>query len=341
MQILNKMMKNSPLYKSNTQIKPQGLMLHSVGCPQPKADVFIDQMDKSSANKGVQAFIDAEGKVHQTLPINFTKKTAVKNWHCGSGKNGSGNNKWIGVEMTEPATIKYTKGSSFKDLNPEETKKFVNATYKTAVEYFAYLCKGYGFDPLENGVIVSHSEGCKMGYASNHSDVEHIWSKYGLTMNKFRKDVAAKMENTKVNNKNTSVTVTVAANSKNVTEHYMITSGDGLNIRAGAGTSYKKTGALSKNNKVTITKVSANGNWGYLSSGKGWICISSKYVKKISRVQVTCSSLNIRKKGTILSSKVGSLKKGVKQYITKTSGSWGYIDGAGWINISSKYVKKI
>ena len=68
------------------------------------------------------------------------------------------------------------------------------AAYKCAVELFAYLCQHFHLDPLADGVIISHSEGCKRGIASNHGDVEHLWSKFGLSMGQFRKDIKAAME---------------------------------------------------------------------------------------------------------------------------------------------------
>lgn len=52
-----------------------------------------------------------------------------------------------------------------------------------------------------------------------------------------------------------------------------------LNIRAGAGIKYKKTGKIT--DKGTYTIVKTKGNWGKLKSGKGWINISSKYCKRI------------------------------------------------------------
>lgn len=62
-----------------------------------------------------------------------------------------------------------------------------------AVELFAYLCKQYNLNPLSDGVIISHSEGHKRGIASNHGDVEHLWGKYGLTMEQFRQDIKSLM----------------------------------------------------------------------------------------------------------------------------------------------------
>ena len=47
---------------------------------------------------------------------------------------------------------------------------------------------------MADGVIISHREGCRRGIASNHGDVEHLWSKFGLAMAQFRKDIKAAME---------------------------------------------------------------------------------------------------------------------------------------------------
>ncbi len=43
-----------------------------------------------------------------------------------------------------------------------------------------------------------------------------------------------------------------------------------LNVRSGAGTNYKKTGALLKGKKIQITKV--QGNWGLFEKNK-WVCL--------------------------------------------------------------------
>jgi len=184
MKIIQSFLTENDCYKANKKIKVQGLMLHSVGCPQPSANVFIKRWNKSGIQKCVHAFIEANGDVYQTLPWDH------RGWHAG----GNANNTHIGVEMCEPSTIKYTSSFGWTDLNPEKTKEHVMSTYKTAVELFAMLCKEFRLNPLADGVIISHSEGYKRGVASGHADVEHIWSKYGLTMNQFRQDVKKKMD---------------------------------------------------------------------------------------------------------------------------------------------------
>ena len=160
-------------------------MIHSVGCPQPRASAFISNWDKADAGACVHAIVEPGGDVYQLLPWDY------RGWHCGGDANGT----HIGVEMTEPATIRYTGGSDWVETGDgRNTGSHVLAAYKYAVELFAYLCRMYGLDPLADGVVISHSEGYKRGIASNHGDVEHIWKRFGLSMGQFRKDIRAAMD---------------------------------------------------------------------------------------------------------------------------------------------------
>lgn len=173
-------------YQIGTPLKPRGLMLHSIGCPQPNASVMAQNYNQYRPNGQsvcVHAFVQRDGTVYQTLPW------TVQAWHCG----GSANSTHIGIEMTEPASIAYTGGASWRDLNPAATETHVRGTYAAAVELFAQLCAQYALDPLEDGVIISHAEGAARGIASAHADPTHLWRAFGLTMDGFRADVAAKM----------------------------------------------------------------------------------------------------------------------------------------------------
>ena len=185
MNLIQNYLTESGCYKAGKHITVKGLMIHSVGCPQPKADVFLKNWNRAEASACVHAIVEPDGDVYQLLPWEH------RGWHCGGGAN----NTHIGVEMTEPATIKYAGGASWAETGDgENTKNHVLATYRYAVELFAYLCRQFGLDPLADGVIISHSEGCKRGIASNHGDVEHLWSKFGLSMGQFRKDIKTVME---------------------------------------------------------------------------------------------------------------------------------------------------
>ena len=186
MNITKSILTKNPCYKAGKTIKVKGLMLHSVGCPQPSAMAFIKSWNTESANVCVHGFIDANtGEVYQTLPWNR------RGWHCGGTANGT----HIGIEMCEPDCIKYTSGASYTCSDKEKARAMVERTYKSAVELFVHLCTEYDLNPLADGVIISHSEGFKRGWASNHADPEHLWKglKLPYTMDGFRQDVKAAM----------------------------------------------------------------------------------------------------------------------------------------------------
>ena len=190
MKIVEHFLTRNRCYQAAKQNTKGGLMLHSVGCPQPSAQVFVNSWNSVDKSVCVHAFIDANtGDVYQTLPWEY------RGWHCGSGPNGSGNNTHIGVEMCEPACIRYTGGARFTCSNVEEARAAVRRTYESAVQLFAELCERFRLDPLTDGVILSHEEGHKRGIASNHGDPVHLWNQLnmGYTMDGFRKAVKAAM----------------------------------------------------------------------------------------------------------------------------------------------------
>ena len=157
---------------------PRGIMLHSIGCPQPNASVMAQNFNQYRPNGQsvcVHAFVQRDGTVYQTLPW------TVQAWHCG----GSANSTHIGVEMTEPSA----------GMTRSEAAEQIAGTYRTVVELFAELCKQYELDPAQDGVIIGHAEGHRRGVASNHADPELLWRTYdmGYTMDGFRRDVAEAM----------------------------------------------------------------------------------------------------------------------------------------------------
>lgn len=202
-QITQSYLTNSPCYKTKRNIKVSGLMLHSVGCPQPNAQVFIKNWNTSSCKVGVHAFADTTG-VFETLPCRETPGIAHRAWHCGSGSKGSFNNSHISLEMTEPSCIKYVGGSTFTCSDIPKAQEHVRKTTQIAIEYFAMLCIYHNLNPLGKNVIVSHKEGHDLGYASGHNDPSHLWDQLHMnyTMDNFRQDVYQKVQELKygVNN---------------------------------------------------------------------------------------------------------------------------------------------
>ena len=178
MQITERFAVKNKCYQAGAPLTPRGIMLHSVGTPQPSAAVFarsFNQYQPGGASVCVHAFVQADGTVYQTLPWE------MRGWHCGGSANGT----HIGIEMTEPSA----------GMTRDEAAEQIAGTYRTAVELFAALCRQYGLDPVQDGVIIGHAEGHRRGAASNHADPELLWRTYdmGYTMDGFRADVAARM----------------------------------------------------------------------------------------------------------------------------------------------------
>ncbi|MDT3698858.1 MAG: peptidoglycan recognition family protein [Thermincola sp.] len=172
---------NNACYKAGRTIVPKGIMVHSTGANNPYLKRYIGPDDgllgKNLGNNhwnqdkpdGRQvcphAFIGklANGTVatYQTLPWNH------RGWHAG----GNANDTNIGFEICED---NLASADYFKKV------------YDEAVGLCVYLCKLYG---LTEKSIICHSEGYKLGIASNHSDVMHWFPKHGKSMDTFRTDI--------------------------------------------------------------------------------------------------------------------------------------------------------
>ena len=172
---------NNACYKAGRTITPKGILVHSTGANNPFLKRYIGPDDgllgKNQYNNHwnqdkpdgrqvcVHGFIgkltDGSIATYQTLPWNH------RGWHAG----GAANDTHIGFEICEDGLT--------------DTSYF-NAIYKEAVELCVYLCKQYG---LTNMDIICHSEGHKLGVASNHGDVMHWFPRHGKTMDSFRADV--------------------------------------------------------------------------------------------------------------------------------------------------------
>lgn len=266
-------------------------MLHSVGCSQPRAQVFVDSWNDPSFGRAcVHAFIDGDtGDVYQTL------YWTQRGWHCG----GAANNTHIGVEMCEPRELHYINGFTFTCSDLTKAKACAKRTYDSAVELFAFLCREYNLDPMKDGVVISHKEGHDRGIASDHGDPEHLWRGLGMpyTMDGFRKDVAALLEKNKTKAgkmtedksacpTETGTEHTKASKSSEVLEvrdttgkkrfpYLTRVSIDDLYLRTGPGTGYADTGFIEPGVYTITEEAEGPGakRWGRLKSGSGWIAL--------------------------------------------------------------------
>lgn len=178
-------------YNTFQQRGPLGVMLHSTGANNPRLSRYVqpdiqgllgenrygNHWNRPGLSVCVHAFIGkgADGSLLacQTLPWNY------RGWHCAGGSKGSGNDTHASIELCED------------DLTD---RAYFEACFQGAAELTARICREYGLDPLEEGVVLDHAEGYDAGIASNHGDVAHWFSRFGKTMEDFRKAVAKLLE---------------------------------------------------------------------------------------------------------------------------------------------------
>lgn len=170
MNIIKRHITQNDCYNTDRKIEPAGIMIHSTASPGVMAAEFVQRWNKPGLEKGVHFFVDNKD-IYQILPCD--PGNVHRAWHCGKGKNGSGNDTLIGMEICEP-----------KNLNDSA---YFEAAYHNAVMLTAYLCGTFGILPSN---VITHAEGHQAGIASNHSDVLHWFPLHGRDMDNFREDVA-------------------------------------------------------------------------------------------------------------------------------------------------------
>lgn len=264
MEIKQILLTKNDCYKAGRTIVPVGIVVHSTGANNPALKRYVQPDDgivgknsynnhwnKSGVNKCVHAFIgkDKNGNVctYQTLPW------TMRSWGCGSGKKGSYNNSHIQFEICEDGLS-----------DPE----YFNKVFDAAAELCASLCQAYGISAAN---IVSHNEAYKKGYASGHSDCDHWLKRFSKNMDWFRNLVAGKIGTAE------APKPTEPSQQPSQASYKVRITASVLNVRAGAGTSYKINTTVKKGQVYTI--VEEKNGWCRLKSGAGWILL--KYTEKL------------------------------------------------------------
>jgi len=170
-------------YIAGVKIKPIGIMVHSTGVNNPYLKRYVgpddgllgvnqynnhwNQPKPDGREVCAHAFIgkleDGTIATYQTLPWD------LRGWHAG----GTANNTHIGFEICE------------NGLNDAD---YFAKVYQEAVDLCVFLCNMYDIKP-ESPHLICHSEGYKLGVASNHADVMHWFPRFGKSMDSFRADV--------------------------------------------------------------------------------------------------------------------------------------------------------
>lgn len=182
MKIYSCILVNNDCFRRGRTIVPKGVMVHSTGANNPELRRYVapddgrlgtnrygNDWNRSGLDVCVHAFIgrlaDGTVAVYQTLPWNH------RGWHAG----GSANDTHISFEICEDGL---------------EDPAYFQTVYQQAAELTAQLCRRFGLDPLQDGVILDHKEGNDRGIASAHGDVAHWFPRFGKSMDHFRRDVA-------------------------------------------------------------------------------------------------------------------------------------------------------
>jgi hypothetical protein len=175
-------MTRNDCYTAGRRINPLGIMVHSTATPGVMKERWFELWNKSykageiDRQVCVHAFVDDTGGL-QCLPWDH------RGWHAG----GSANDSHIGFELCEPPGFKYINNVMIGyDAKVQET--YFRKVWNNAIELCVYLCRLYGLTERD---IICHSEGYKLGVASNHADVMHWWPRHGKSMDTFRAAVKA------------------------------------------------------------------------------------------------------------------------------------------------------
>lgn len=138
----------------------------------------------------------------------------------------------------------------------------------TTAKLVAYLCKKYGLNPSTD--VYQHNY-----FYPSKKCPEYIRPHWAAFLANVKEYYNA------LENKSEKETAKAPADSSFLVKII----DDDLNIRSGAGTNHPIVGHIRDNGVYTIVETNKDGTWGLLKSYKkgrnGWICIKSKYAKKV------------------------------------------------------------
>ena len=306
---------------------PEYITVHNTS-NDASAENEVNYMIKNSNQTSFHVAVD-EKEVIQAIPFNRNA------WHAGDKTSGTGNRKSIAIEICRSTG----DAATFKKCE-------INAA-----KYIAALLKQFGWTTAK---VKQHYDWS--GKNCPHKTRELGWSRF-IKMIQEELDALNAPKPTV-----TTGNYTVGKYEKNVKTM------DNLNIRAARNATSRKVGTIPKGTTVTVSYIMYQDNsltkkgslWGsvYTKYGDGFINMdyttpttasaaasqkttTTSTSKTVSyKVEVTASSLNVRKGAGASYAISSTVKKGQVFTIVEEKDGWGKLkSGAGWINLS--YTKKI
>lgn len=164
---------------------------------EPEETIFLPINWRPLSRGGKYNRVYAVKRLQQELlALGFDPKGVDGSYGPGCEAAVKAYQKSVGLDAdgsVGPATLKSLQrreGSCLR-YSAALAQDHFDKVYAYAVELFAWLLKELGGKAEE---IVCHSEGYKLGIASNHADVLHWFPAHGKSMDAFRADVKAAME---------------------------------------------------------------------------------------------------------------------------------------------------
>jgi len=234
------------------------VVMHYTGNPKDTAEANCRYFNTSGGRGASAHFFVDDSHIRQSVELRD------RAWHCGtSGKYyhaSCRNTNSIGIEMC-------TSG----DYKVSETTKAV------AAQLCAYICKMLGITASQvDTYVLRHYDitrkACPLQMASaNNAE----WNAFKAMIKSILKGDTSTSTDTKKKDSTASVS------SGSSTSYVVKVTATELNVRAGAGSTYKLVTTIKKNEKYTIVeeKMVGNTKWGRLKSGVGWICLA--YTTKV------------------------------------------------------------
>ena len=292
-------------------MSPIGICIHNTA-NSASADAEVRYMISNNNQVSYHVAVD-EREVIQAIPFNRNA------WASGDGGNGTGNRKYIHIEICRSTG----NVATFKKCE------------QNCAEYVAKLLKQYGWTTAN---IKQHHDFANKNCP--HKTRELGWQRF------------VNMVQAELNKLNGVAKPTTQPTTSNGTwlsgSNFQVRIKETLNIRKSASFDAPIVGQVHKFDVYTI--VSVENGLGKLKSGVGYISMNTKYVEKVKtkqastfkeyKVKVTCDSLNVRKEPTTASKVATVVHKGqVYTIVGEENGFLKLKSGAGWI--SKNYVKKL
>lgn len=277
--------------KNNISITPTMIIIHSTAAPGVRAGEWFKRWNHSLRKVGIHAFID---------DLEFWLYLPLTMWAWGVG--GKANAYSLQIEMCED-----------EGWHEDYFRKVLGNTIKKVAEW----CMKFNI-PVSR--VIAHYEAYLAGLGGNHGDPRHWWSKFGYTMDDFRRDVQA------------AISKPIEELVDKVTGKQFTTAN--LNVRYGPGTNFKILKTIPKGTHIEIYGIS--GEWAKVKYDGVTGFAYTGYMRDTIKGYVTASVLNVRRGPGVSHDIVLTMKKGDEVTLQELVDGWwripkGYVS-ADWIS---------